>query len=412
MATRRHEEATTKETIVMKKATGMTESKITAEFFETLLNESRIAAGKSLVTVMEIKSIHIDNTVGINGLAFQGDTGLPMIGHYSYEIAWRDKTGDQGLSKIVLKSKAHGRDAKRKRIDIHNKFDPSLGPIYEKLRDNVLDSHTREIDIYRLREPTIQAILPFTFGTLCDEENEIYVLAMENLDNSSHLNYIDHCDKWKTAHISAVLDGISNLHSRFLGNVEQLKNVSGLGDTGKLSFASLHDYASAVIERQAHRLPEIYTSKRVKKLEKILCNFSHSWETLQAAPQTLIHHDFTPRNLCLKQEGANFKLCLYDWEAAWINVPQRDVCEFFCATFSRQSFLDQTKYYFGYYRNQMASLGDKTDDAEFKEIFRCALYHYALIKISYQSVVYSTIRKSEFFPRTIDNVFQLLDSEI
>jgi len=50
---------------------------------------------------------------------------------------------------------------------------------------------------------------------------------------------------------------------------------------------------------------------------------------LSEAPQTLVHNDCNPRNMCLrKNETATARLCLYDWELATVDTPQRDLVEF------------------------------------------------------------------------------------
>ncbi len=45
--------------------------------------------------------------------------------------------------------------------------------------------------------------------------------------------------------------------------------------------------------------------------------------------KTLIHNDFNPRNSCVRKNG---KMCIYDWELATINIPQRDIFEFLAFT--------------------------------------------------------------------------------
>ena len=55
---------------------------------------------------------------------------------------------------------------------------------------------------------------------------------------------------------------------------------------------------------------------------------------LGTAPCTLIHNDCNPRNICLRKSPLHIEdknvacsLCLYDWELAAVDVPQRDVAE-------------------------------------------------------------------------------------
>jgi hydroxymethylglutaryl-CoA reductase (NADPH) len=44
---------------------------------------------------------------------------------------------------------------------------------------------------------------------------------------------------------------------------------------------------------------------------------------------TLVHNDFNPRNVGVRLDG---RLCIYDWELASYNIPQRDVFEFLAFT--------------------------------------------------------------------------------
>jgi aminoglycoside phosphotransferase (APT) family kinase protein len=56
-----------------------------------------------------------------------------------------------------------------------------------------------------------------------------------------------------------------------------------------------------------------------------------SWsQELDAAPRTLIHNDFNPRNLAIRRRDGRLTLCAFDWELATIGAPQRDVAEFLC----------------------------------------------------------------------------------
>ncbi len=67
-------------------------------------------------------------------------------------------------------------------------------------------------------------------------------------------------------------------------------------------------------------------------------NFDEINSTLATSPLTLIHNDCNPRNLCLrKNDDLSDRrdvctLCLYDWELATLDSPQRDVVEFLAFT--------------------------------------------------------------------------------
>src|SRR5206468_5427179 len=47
-------------------------------------------------------------------------------------------------------------------------------------------------------------------------------------------------------------------------------------------------------------------------------------------PSTLIHNDFNPRNIALRESRGNLSLCAYDWEMARVGLPQHDLAELLC----------------------------------------------------------------------------------
>jgi len=52
------------------------------------------------------------------------------------------------------------------------------------------------------------------------------------------------------------------------------------------------------------------------------------WEKnppVKISKQTLVHNDFNPRNVGIRRDG---RVCIYDWELAAVNIPQRDIFEF------------------------------------------------------------------------------------
>lgn len=78
---------------------------------------------------------------------------------------------------------------------------------------------------------------------------------------------------------------------------------------------------------------------------------------LAGAPSTLIHNDCNPRNLCLRKHPVQLKepgevctLCLYDWELATIDVPQRDLAEFLTFTLSPATPIDVRVELIDFYR--------------------------------------------------------------
>ena len=87
-------------------------------------------------------------------------------------------------------------------------------------------------------------------------------------------------------------------------------------------------------------------------MDRAVSNLQQVMTVVNSAPQTMIHNDCNPRNICLRLPVANSSgidrdlegqpvlqlpdvpysdprtMCIYDWELATIDVPQHDVAEF------------------------------------------------------------------------------------
>ena len=84
---------------------------------------------------------------------------------------------------------------------------------------------------------------------------------------------------------------------------------------------------------------------RVQFTEMAIEKIPQFWASYKSAPKTLVHCDCNPRNMCLRKSSISTldlttttitdlpfsdprTMCLYDWELARIDIPQRDVVEF------------------------------------------------------------------------------------
>lgn len=90
-------------------------------------------------------------------------------------------------------------------------------------------------------------------------------------------------------------------------------------------------------------------------MESAIANIGRINSVLASAPLTLIHNDCNPRNICLhKQDGGQgARLCLYDWELAKLDTPQRDLAEFLTFTLSPATSAAARMDLIDYYRRQL-----------------------------------------------------------
>ena len=94
----------------------------------------------------------------------------------------------------------------------------------------------------------------------------------------------------------------------------------------------------------------------------LIDRMSQWWPHLESQTSTLIHNDFNPRNVCLRQTGAGFTLCAYDWELATVGAPQRDLAEFLCFVLASDTPDGQIDHWIEQHRTALETeTGDRID---------------------------------------------------
>ncbi|KAJ3301591.1 hypothetical protein HDU76_005703, partial [Blyttiomyces sp. JEL0837] len=136
------------------------------------------------------------------------------------------------------------------------------------------------------------------------------------------------------------LKGIAGFHGSYLhqgsdipSSLKSLIPILEVTDTTRSK--TLVPLYTALLQNASLEFPNLITPERkcllqatINATPKITSYFtsSHSW-------RTLIHNDFSPRNVCLRvNPDSSNSLLAYDWELSTIHVPQRDIAEFLCFT--------------------------------------------------------------------------------
>ena len=101
---------------------------------------------------------------------------------------------------------------------------------------------------------------------------------------------------------------------------------------------------------------DLIFSVRVRVMDNAIMNINRINSVMVSAPRTLIHNDCNPRNICLRKlsteqlDGESARMCLYDWELATLDVPQRDLAEFLTFTLLPTSTTATRMELMNYYR--------------------------------------------------------------
>ena len=188
------------------------------------------------------------------------------------------------------------------------------------------NSHIKEIEVYKFLHDVKYPFMPDFLGEITDKEREIYLFMLEYLqeEDMEVFNSENEIHKWTDERISDAIASIHLVHKAYLNGCdrEQLSSVKHFDPMLSLSFykqsnqINQKDYQEWELEnlfRDTGRVIDLWEKNPPVKISK----------------KTLIHNDFNPRNSGVRKNG---KLCIYDWELATINIPQRDIFEFLAFT--------------------------------------------------------------------------------
>jgi len=295
--------------------------------------------------------------------------------------------------RFVIKSKAPGSTIRRRLEAVYERIDPELAALQHRLAPSILDAcHTRELAVYGLATPSLRAVVPAIARLWRDDAQQIYVIVMELLDGVRHASTLDDLDVWQDADIACALRGIAAMHRELLG-----APPAWLLPFEVLHNAALLDYQAALVRYNATALPELFDAPRTRLLEGFLASAAERHRTIVRRPLTLIHGDFTPRNVCLRPGP---RLCAYDWELAQADLPARDVCELLCYVLDPRRGWRTAAPLLAEYR---AALG--IDAADFREDLALALEEFCTFKLLVQGITHRLLGKRAYFERMVANAF-------
>ena len=340
---------------------GMRYSDLDERFFQTIVEN--IKPGAKLVQFEET-SITIRGSEGVLSSFHGKETNDAFVGLKAFRLYYKcvgSKESESEKSKdIVLKVKKEG-------AETHNDWAKFFGTLSEEMielhkevmKPLGLNSTLADLHIHDLKEfPSFKAILPTTYHIIEDKERHIYAYVMDNFSSPangySHLNFGESPEKWSHDDVVQVLKCLANVHATFLGNTSKIpERYAPLLDTplnheiyekGKPYVACLHE---AIMRNKPEYFPEDILEIYIKAFD----NTDKIFDVLDKAPKTLIHGDCTIRNMCQRNIKGQGQICVYDWEAAQINVPQHDFIDFMQLWLPVDASIDRWYRYLDIYRN-------------------------------------------------------------
>jgi hydroxymethylglutaryl-CoA reductase (NADPH) len=129
--------------------------------------------------------------------------------------------------------------------------------------------------------------------------------------------------------------------------------------------------------------------------------------SLCAQRPTLIHNDFNPRNLIVRDSPWGPVLCAFDWELATLGPPQRDLAEFLCFVAASEHGPQDFALWLERHRRLLSrASGVPIDSRSWSSGFAAALDHFMVERLS-MYVLFDRIRPQPYLPRVARNWLRL-----
>jgi hypothetical protein len=191
--------------------------------------------------------------------------------------------------------------------------------------------HEREVALYRDTDPVLRSHTPVVLETRADPKERAWSVLLEDMRGAALLDSVDRPEEWTAAHIIAVIDGIAAVHGAWHARAGALREQPWIGTVrNTLTMEAMTPLWRALADHAAPMFAA-WTDASVPRRQQALIDRIGGWRPiLDAAPQTLIHNDCNPRNVCLRPDRGGWRLCAFDWELATAGAPMRDLAEFLC----------------------------------------------------------------------------------
>ncbi len=363
---------------------------------------------------------------------YQASDPRALVGHHVLTLRFSCASSGSGAVdrqlQLILKAKAPGAVVRRRMAEVYAALSPPLAEAQRRVSPSILDAcHSRELQLYAIEHPSLRAITPAIHRVWSDPEAQIFAVVMERLVDVRHADTLDQLDAWQPEDLACALTQLARVHGDFLApsplHAQLPSRLPSLLPFAALHDASLRAYQAELLRYNAATFPSLFSASRSRQLETLLAAAPARHRAIAARPLTLIHGDFTPRNICLKPglkpgpmpgpmpnvtPGASLRLCAYDWELAQLHLPQRDVVELLCYVLSpaRGWSHPTTAQLLTHYRRSLeAAAGRDLTAADFERDLALALAEFCTFKLLVQGITHQLLGRRAYFERLVHNAF-------
>jgi hydroxymethylglutaryl-CoA reductase (NADPH) len=324
--------------------------------------------------------------------------------------AWRSGSGTglfdvrAGGRRYVLKVKPHADEAHAVGLALAGICSSELADTY-RMHGRGLGlegGHERELALYRDADDIARQYMPRATAQRADAHTRTWAVLLEYISDGMLLDSADRPGEWTREHIETAIDGIAALHAAWHGRVHALRRQPWFADLR--STRNMESMAPLWRAMADHAGPmfSAWTNRSMSALQQDLIDRIGEWRpALERIPQTLVHNDFNPRNVCLRSQNSGPMLCAFDWELATIGAPVRDLAEFLCFVLPPGVNADLVAALVDQHLARFArKAGVEPDRATWRAGFNAALCELLVDRLSVYAMVHR-VRAQAFLPRVL-----------
>jgi hypothetical protein len=281
--------------------------------------------------------------------------------------------------------------------------DEQVGEALARWRERLgLAGGQREIALYGQDDERWRHYTPRVYGTAWNAERCQGWVVLEDLSGGVWMDPCERARLWRPGQIEAAVRGLAGLHAIWFERRAELAAQPWLGpvfSAGRM--AEMTDLWQALAAHAA-RYFAAWLGPEVRRVQRrLLARQERWWRRLEELPQTLIHNDFNPRNLALRERAEGWVLCAYDWELATMAVPQHDLAEFLCFVLPADCARGTSQHYVELHRQALErATGRRLAADDWQRGFGLALADLLLNRLALLTLVHA-VRRQPFLERVV-----------
>ncbi len=316
---------------------------------------------------------------------------------------WTSSAGVTTTVDLVAKVKPRGEEVIAGIGAVASRCGPAVADAWDRWGggSEFAETHRRELAVYRRTEAVLTELLPRCYGIVEDDDREAYVILLERLDTSPR--------HWNRERIDRALRAIARVHGHWLG-CDQTELAWLRPAAGPAHMVKARELWEALARYNNAQHPDLLNEERLVTVLDIMQRAGFWVQERENLPQTLVHNDFTPRNVVT----ASGCVVAYDWELAAVNLPQRDAAELMAFTLGPDATEAEVGHHLAVHRKAVAATSPAAAALvaahDWRRGYRLALSEMLMSRLQLYLAAHAH-RELPFLPPVLATAFHLYELE-